>query len=192
MAAKAGTSYRLNGNYYVYREYNTKAGRKGAWYQYKNYNLDVYKKKNKAANKLPAKESLITKTGKIKKTKLEQLFKTYQDKIKTPVDKLRVEELIKARVSKQIDKGNAAALTFEQAYAMYTDNKLITMLTNSGFTLDQLATKAETTVKNLLNEANWNDTWDLFTNEKGHTYKFSFTYDGDTTFERIDLVEVSY
>ena len=182
------TSVRLNGNYYVYREYKTKAGIKGAWYEYKDYNLSVYKKKNK--QKQAAKESLVTKTGKIKKTKLEKLFKAHQDKIKTPIDKMRVEELIKNRISKQVAQGKAGYLTAEQAFAVYTDNKLITMLTNSGFTLEQLAEMANTKTETLLNEANWNDSWDLFTNEKGETYKFELNYNETTTFTKVDLVVV--
>ena len=129
--------------------------------------------------KRSATEFITFKSGKIKKTVIE---KTLKSKGYTKAaDKLEFERTIN-RLFKETGKW----VSTERAWASFTYNKIEGMLSNTGFTLEQLANQTNSSVEELTNEANWTFSSEasIYTNELGEQYEFVFTYT-DAVFTRV-------
>ena len=160
----------------VIRKWTTKAGiTKQKTY---TYDASIYKKKIGKAKT----ESITFATGRIKKSKLNKLITTnLNDKVKTASDKLILErDIQRLATSKGI-------VSIDRAIASFTGDRLHGMLANTGYTVEELARQANTSVNGILKADNWSADWSVFTNESGEEYRFNFTdiYENHAVMERI-------
>lgn len=147
----------------ITRTYQTKNGIVTKTYQYSTNEVNV-----------------LTKKGNISKPFLKRVYKELGF---TPsvAEQLDIKATVKRLVSNYTKKDLPVnLLTPKMIKASYIHNRIEGMLVNTGFTLEEIAEQANTTVSVLTNESNWTFVNDLrvFTNEHGESYEFTFRYNG--------------
>lgn len=137
---------------------------------------------------------MFTSKGAIAKPYLNKVARILGVKEPKPADLLDIKATVQRFIKHYEDQGLAPdIMTPEQAAARYMHNRIEVMLTNTGFTLAELARQANTTVDFLTNEGNWlfGLGTNVFLNEKGEAYTFVFRYNG-ACFERTDDYVTKY
>ena len=69
-------------------------------------------------------------------------------------------------------------LNFDAIFASFTKNRLMAMLANTGYSIDELALLTNSTETELLDTSNWSENWSIYINDNGEKYKFEFRYNG--------------
>lgn len=143
-------------------------------YTYKHDISQEYQNQKKISS---TKNSLVFKSGKIKSGKLKQ-FMIEHGVAGTSVE-LDIERTLKRLA------GTNKMVTGERLWASYTHDSIMGMLSNTGFTLEQIAEELDTSAYALLNKDNWSDNWQVFTTESGQSYRFMVKYDMGSAFQLV-------
>ena len=148
------------------------------------YDSSVYKRKSdgKASN------LVYTKSGKLKKTKVLEIYNTLLEKGRVTkftgiADITRKIENMKI-TSKSKVLGNISA---ETVIASYMKDSLLKMLANTGYSVEQLATKLGVSVAELLDKDNWSSAngKQYFKKPNGVEYRFEYKYDDEVFVESV-------
>ena len=142
------------------------------------YDSSVYKKQSDKK----AKNLVYTKSGKLKKTKVLEIYNTLLEKGKVTkftgiADITRKIENMRI-TSKSKVLGNISA---ETVIASYMKDSLLKMLANTGYSVEQLATKLGVSPDDLLNKDNWTSAngQQYFKKPDGDEYRFEYKYDDE-------------
>ena len=148
------------------------------------YDANTYKKKSddrKASN------YMFTASGKLKKTKLNEVYKVLLKKgfVTVLTGKRDIEAKVKNMLETSTSKFNN--VTVGTLITSYTQDKLLRMLSNTGFTVKQLANRLGVSEKELLNSKNWysEDGKQYFLKDKDGVFEFKFNYEGSDQFDRV-------
>ena len=148
------------------------------------YDANTYKKKSddrKASN------YMFTASGKLKKTKLNEVYKVLLKKgfVTVLTGKRDIEAKVKNMLETSTSKFNN--VTVGTLITSYTQDKLLRMLSNTGFTVKQLANSLGVSEKELLNSKNWysEDGKQYFLKDKDGVFEFKFNYEGSDQFDRV-------
>ena len=148
------------------------------------YDSSIYKRKSdKKASNL-----VYTKSGKLKKTKVLEIYNTLLEKgrvtkftgiadITRKIENMRI-------TSKSKVLGNISA---ETVIASYMKDSLLKMLANTGYSVEQLATKLGVSSEDLLNKENWTSAngKQYFKKPNGDEYRFDYNYDGEVFVKNV-------
>ena len=148
------------------------------------YESSIYKKQSdKKSGNL-----VYTKSGKLKKTKVVEIFNTLLEKGKVTkftgiADITRKIENMKA-TSKSKVLGN---ISVETVIASYMKDSLLKMLANTGYSVEQLANKLGVSVEELLNRDNWTSVngQQYFKKPGGDEYRFEYKYDDEVFVKNV-------
>lgn len=151
----------------------------------KTYTYDFNYARKTSKTVVEQKSKWVFKSGKLKKTAIDALVKQHGG---LEADERWELERTAKRLLKSLEERDLPKdlLTGERIWASFTNDKLEGMLTNTGFTLEELAEMTNSTVSELLTESNWSANWTVFTNSKGEMYEFAYTYQATSTFTRIN------
>lgn len=148
------------------------------------YESSIYKKQSdrKSSN------LVYTKSGKLKKTKVREIYNTLLEKGRVTkftglADITRKIENMRA-TSKSKVLGNISA---ETVIASYMQDSLLRMLANTGYSVEQLATKLGVSVAELLNRDNWTSVngQQYFKTPDGDEYRFEYKYDDEVFVKNV-------
>lgn len=148
------------------------------------YESSIYKKQSdrKSSN------LVYTKSGKLKKTKVLEIFNTLLEKGRVTkftglADITRKIENMKM-TSKSKVLGNISA---ETVIASYMQDSLLRMLANTGYSVEQLANKLGVSVTELLDRDNWTSAngQQYFKKPNGPEYRFEYKYDDEVFVENV-------
>ena len=148
------------------------------------YDSSIYKRKSdKKASNL-----VYTKSGKLKKTKVLEIYNTLLEKgrvtkftgiadITRKIENMRI-------TSKSKVLGNISA---ETVIASYMKDSLLKMLANTGYSVEQLATKLGVSSEDLLNKENWTSAngKQYFKKPNGDEYRFEYKYDDEVFVKNV-------
>lgn len=166
----------------VKRRWNNKNGQVvEKTYQYES---SIYKKQSDKK----AKNLVYTKSGKLKKTKVLEIYNTLLEKGKVTkftgiADITRKIENMRI-TSKSKVLGNISA---ETVIASYMKDSLLKMLANTGYSVEQLATKLGVSAEELLNKENWTNVngQQYFKKPGGDEYRFEYKYDDEVFVKNV-------
>ena len=148
------------------------------------YESSIYKKQSdrKSSN------LVYTKSGKLKKTKVMEIYNTLLEKGRVTkftgiADITRKIENMKA-TSKSKVLGNISA---ETVIASYMQDSLLRMLANTGYSVEQLANKLGVSVAELLDRDNWTSVngQQYFKKPDGDEYRFEYKYDDEVFVKNV-------
>lgn len=148
------------------------------------YDSSIYKKiSDKKSSNL-----VYTKSGKLKKTKVREIYNTLLEKGRVTkftglADITRKIENMRA-TSKSKVLGNISA---ETVIASYMQDSLLRMLANTGYSVEQLANKLGVPVAELLNRDNWTSVngQQYFKTPDGDEYRFEYKYDDEVFIKNV-------
>ena len=148
------------------------------------YESSIYKKQSdKKSSNL-----VYTKSGKLKKTKVLEIFNTLLEKGKVTkftgiADITRKIENMRI-TSKSKVLGNISA---ETVIASYMKDSLLKMLANTGYSVEQLANKLGVSVAELLDRDNWTSVngQQYFKKPGGDEYRFEYKYDDEVFVKNV-------
>ena len=148
------------------------------------YDSSIYKKiSDKKSSNL-----VYTKSGKLKKTKVLEIYNTLLEKGRVTkftgiADITRKIENMKI-TSKSKVLGNISA---ETVIASYMKDSLLKMLANTGYSVEQLATKLGVSVAELLDKENWSSAngKQYFKKPNGDEYRFEYKYDDEVFVKNV-------
>ena len=148
------------------------------------YESSVYKKQSDKKSK----NLVYTKSGKLKKTKVLEIYNTLLEKGKVTkftgiADITRKIENMRI-TSKSKVLGNISA---ETVIASYMKDSLLKMLANTGYSVEQLATKLGVSPEDLLNKENWTSAngQQYFKTPDGDEYRFEYKYDDEVFVKNV-------
>ena len=148
------------------------------------YESSVYKKQSDKK----AKNLVYTKSGKLKKSKVLEIYNTLLEKGKVTkftgiADITRKIENMRI-TSKSKVLGNISA---ETVIASYMKDSLLKMLANTGYSVEQLATKLGVSSEDLLNKENWTSAngKQYFKKPNGDEYRFEYKYDDEVFVKNV-------
>ena len=148
------------------------------------YESSVYKKQSDKKSK----NLVYTKSGKLKKTKVQEIYNTLLEKGKVTkftglADITRKIENMRI-TSKSKVLNNISA---ETVIASYMKDSRLTMLANTGYSAEQLATKLDVSVAELLDEDNWTSVngKQYFQKPGGDEYRFEYKYDDEVFIKNV-------
>lgn len=148
------------------------------------YESSIYKKQSdrKSSN------LVYTKSGKLKKTKVMEIFNALLEKGRVTkftgiADITRKIENMRA-TSKSKVLGNISA---ETVIASYMQDSLLRMLANTGYSVEQLANKLGVSVAELLDRDNWTSVngQQYFKKPDGDEYRFEYKYDDEVFVKNV-------
>lgn len=148
------------------------------------YDSSIYKRKSdKKASNL-----VYTKSGKLKKTKVEEIYNILLEKGKvtkfTGIADItrKIENMRITSRSKVLNN-----ISTETIIASYLQDSLLKMLANTGYSVEQLATKLSVTISDLLNRENWSSVngTQYFKKPDGEEYRFEYNYDGEVFVKNV-------
>lgn len=152
------------------------------------YESSKYNKKNddrKTSN------FMFTASGKLKKTKLNEVYNALLKKgfVTVLTGKKDIESKVQNMLEASSSKFNN--VTVGTLITSYTKDKLLRMLSNTGFTIKQLADRLGVSENELLNESNWysEDGKQYFLKDKDGVFEFKFNYEGSDQFERVSVFD---
>ena len=146
-------------------------------------------KKVKRKSEGKTKNLVYTKSGRLKKNKVLEIYKTLLEKGKvtkfTGIADItrKIENMRLNSQSKVLDN-----ITLETVVASYTKDSLLRMLANTGFSVDQLADKLGVSSDDLLDEANnWTSANGkmYFKKPNGDEYVFELRYDDEVFVKNV-------
>lgn len=148
------------------------------------YDSSVYKKQSDKKSK----NLVYTKSGKLKKTKVMEIFNTLLEKGKvtkfTGIADItrKIENMRITSKSKVLNNISA-----ETVIASYMKDSLLKMLANTGYSVEQLATKLGVSVAELLDKENWSSAngQQYFKTPDGDEYRFEYKYDDEVFVENV-------
>ena len=148
------------------------------------YESSIYKKQSDKK----AKNLVYTKSGKLKKTKVLEIYNTLLEKGKvtkfTGISDvtLKIENMRITSKSKVL--GNISA---ETVIASYMKDSLLKMLANTGYSVEQLANKLGVSVAELLDRDNWTSVngQQYFKKPDGDEYRFEYKYDDEVFVKNV-------
>ena len=148
------------------------------------YDSSIYKKiSDKKSSNL-----VYTKSGKLKKTKVLEIYNTLLEKGRVTkftgiADITRKIENMKV-TSKSKVLGNISA---ETVIASYMQDSLLRMLANTGYSVEQLANKLGVSVAELLDKDNWSSAngKQYFKKPGGDEYRFEYKYDDEVFVKNV-------
>lgn len=148
------------------------------------YDSSIYKKiSDKKSSNL-----VYTKSGKLKKTKVREIYNTLLEKGRVTkftglADITRKIENMRA-TSKSKVLGN---ISVETVIASYMQDSLLRMLANTGYSVEQLANKLGVPVAELLNRDNWTSVngQQYFKTPDGDEYRFEYKYDDEVFIKNV-------
>ena len=148
------------------------------------YDSSVYKKQSDKKSK----NLVYTKSGKLKKTKVMEIFNTLLEKGKvtkfTGIADItrKIENMRITSKSKVLNNISA-----ETVIASYMKDSLLKMLANTGYSVEQLANKLGVSVEDLLNKENWSSAngQQYFKKPNGPEYRFEYKYDDEVFVENV-------
>lgn len=148
------------------------------------YESSIYKKQSDKKSK----NLVYTKGGKLKKTKIMEIFNTLLEKGKVTkftglADITRKIENMKATSNSKVLNNISA----ETVIASYMQDSLLKMLANTGYSVEQLATKLGVSVAELLDKENWTSAngKQYFKKPNGPEYRFEYKYDDEVFVENV-------
>lgn len=148
------------------------------------YDSSVYKKQSDKKSK----NLVYTKSGKLKKTKVLEIYNTLLEKGKVTkftglADITRKIENMRI-TSKSKVLNNISA---ETVIASYMKDSLLKMLANTGYSVEQLATKLGVSVAELLDKENWSSAngQQYFKTPDGDEYRFEYKYDDEVFVKNV-------
>ena len=148
------------------------------------YESSIYKKQNDKKSK----NLVYTKNGKLKKTKVLEIYNTLLEKGKVTkftgiADITRKIENMRA-TSKSKVLGN---ISTETVIASYMKDSLLKMLANTGYSVEQLANKLGVSVAELLDRDNWTSVngQQYFKKPDGDEYRFEYKYDDEVFVKNV-------
>lgn len=148
------------------------------------YDSSIYKKQSDKKSK----NLVYTKSGKLKKTKVMEIYNTLLEKGKVTkftglADITRKIENMRI-TSKSKVLNNISA---ETVIASYMKDSLLKMLANTGYSVEQLATKLDVSPEDLLNKENWSSAngKQYFKKPNGAEYRFDYNYDGEVFVKNV-------
>ena len=148
------------------------------------YDSSIYKKQSDKK----AKNLVYTKSGKLKKTKVLEIYNALLEKGKVTkftgiADITRKIENMRI-TSKSKVLGNISA---ETVIASYMKDSLLKMLANTGYSVEQLATKLGVSPEDLLNKENWISAngKQYFKKPDGDEYRFDYNYDDEVFVKNV-------
>lgn len=148
------------------------------------YNKNIY---NFKGSSISATKQILYKSGKkageIRKSALKPLYnylKTIPE-LEFGTEGYRdVEDVVinlVEKMKKNENRKTSYTLNFSQVEAEYRNNQLLRLLSNTGFTVDQIAEHLNVSIKDLLAHKNWSNKHNLFTDPNtGQQYDFDFDY----------------
>ena len=148
------------------------------------YDSSVYKKQSDKKSK----NLVYTKSGKLKKTKVMEIYNTLLEKGKvtkfTGIADItrKIENMRITSKSKVLNNISA-----ETVIASYMKDSLLKMLANTGYSVEQLANKLGVSVEDLLNKENWSSAngQQYFKKPNGPEYRFEYKYDDEVFVENV-------
>ena len=148
------------------------------------YESSVYKKQSDKK----AKNLVYTKSGKLKKTKVLEIYNTLLEKGKvtkfTGIADItrKIENMRITSKSKVLNNISA-----ETVIASYMKDSLLKMLANTGYSVEQLATKLGVSPEDLLNKENWTSAngQQYFKTPDGDEYRFEYKYDDEVFVKNV-------
>ena len=148
------------------------------------YESSIYKKQSdrKSSN------LVYTKSGKLKKTKVMEIFNALLEKGRVTkftgiADITRKIENMKATSTSKVLNNISA----ETVIASYMKDSLLKMLANTGYSVEQLATKLGVSVAELLDRDNWTSVngQQYFKKPDGDEYRFEYKYDDEVFVKNV-------
>ncbi len=148
------------------------------------YDSSIYKKQSDKK----AKNLVYTKSGKLKKTKVLEIYNTLLEKGKvtkfTGIADItrKIENMRITSKSKVLNNISA-----ETVIASYMKDSLLKMLANTGYSVEQLATKLGVSPEDLLNKENWTSAngQQYFKTPDGDEYRFEYKYDDEVFVKNV-------
>lgn len=148
------------------------------------YDSSVYKKQSDKKSK----NLVYTKSGKLKKTKVLEIYNTLLEKGKvtkfTGIADItrKIENMRITSKSKVLNNISA-----ETVIASYMKDSLLKMLANTGYSVEQLATKLGVSVAELLDKENWSSAngQQYFKTPDGDEYRFEYKYDDEVFIKNV-------
>lgn len=148
------------------------------------YDSSVYKKQSDKKSK----NLVYTKSGKLKKTKVREIYNTLLEKGKvtkfTGIADItrKIENMRITSKSKVLNNISA-----ETVIASYMKDSLLKMLANTGYSVEQLATKLGVSVAELLDKENWSSAngQQYFKTPDGDEYRFEYKYDDEVFVKNV-------
>ena len=148
------------------------------------YESSIYKKQSDKK----AKNLVYTKSGKLKKTKVMEIFNALLEKGKvtkfTGIADItrKIENMRITSKSKVLNNISA-----ETVIASYMKDSLLKMLANTGYSVEQLANKLGVSVAELLNKDNWTSVngQQYFKKPDGDEYRFEYKYDDEVFVKNV-------
>lgn len=148
------------------------------------YDSSVYKKQSDKKSK----NLVYTKSGKLKKTKVREIYNTLLEKGKvtkfTGIADItrKIENMRITSKSKVLNNISA-----ETVIASYMKDSLLKMLANTGYSVEQLATKLSVSVAELLDKENWSSAngQQYFKTPDGDEYRFEYKYDDEVFVKNV-------
>lgn len=145
-------------------------------------------KKVKRKSEIKTKNLLYTKSGKLKKTKVVEIYKTLLKQGK--VTKFTgIADITRKIENMRINSKNKVLgnISIETVVASYMKDSLLKMLANTGYSVEQLATKLGVSPDNLLDKENWTSAngKQYFKKPNGDEYRFDFDYDGEVFVKNV-------
>ena len=152
----------------------------------KTYQYDSSIYKTKSAKK--SSNLVYTKSGKLKKTKVLEIYNTLLEKGKvtkfTGIADItrKIENMRITSKSKVLNNISA-----ETVIASYMKDSLLKMLANTGYSVEQLATKLGVSPEDLLNKENWTSAngQQYFKTPDGDEYRFEYKYDDEVFVKNV-------
>ena len=148
------------------------------------YESSVYKKQSDKKSK----NLVYTKSGKLKKTKVLEIYNTLLEKGKVTkftgiADITRKIENMKATSTSKVLNNISA----ETVIASYMKDSLLKMLANTGYSVEQLANKLGVSVAELLDRDNWTSVngQQYFKKPDGDEYRFEYKYDDEVFVKNV-------
>lgn len=148
------------------------------------YESSVYKKQSDKKSR----NLVYTKSGKLKKTKVLEIYNTLLEKGKvtkfTGIADItrKIENMRITSKSKVLNNISA-----ETVIASYMKDSLLKMLANTGYSVEQLATKLGVSPEDLLNKENWTSAngQQYFKTPDGDEYRFEYKYDDEVFIKNV-------
>lgn len=145
-------------------------------------------KKVKRKSERKTKNLVYTKSGKLKKTKVVEIYKTLLNQGK--VTKFTgIADITRKIENMRINSKNKVLgnISSETVVASYMKDSLLKMLANTGYSVEQLATKLGVSPDNLLDKENWTSAngKQYFKKPNGDEYRFDFDYDGEVFVKNV-------
>lgn len=148
------------------------------------YDSSIYKKQSDKKSK----NLVYTKSGKLKKTKVLEIYNTLLEKgrvtkftgiadITRKIENMRI-------TSKSKVLNNISA---ETVIASYMKDSLLKMLANTGYSVEQLANDLGVSVAELLDRDNWSSVngQQYFKKTNGDEYRFEYKYEGEVFVKNV-------